>query len=141
MSNITHIHFVLYINMFMILTFPGFMILCSMQMDGLYGRLGALIKSRRKQLSLTQEELARRLGISRASLANVEIGRQRMLVHHLYGFAAALDLRPTDLLPLMDTTEPSLTELALPDDLKTTQKQQLARLVAALSESNTDRKR
>ena len=52
---------------------------------------------------LTQQELAARTNgaISRSALANIERGRQRVSVHHLYAIAAALDIRPHDLLPPM----------------------------------------
>lgn len=48
---------------------------------------------------MTQLELARAVGISRASLANIERGEQRVYIHHLVAIAAALDLDVTDLLP------------------------------------------
>jgi len=65
----------------------------------LYLEIGTRIKGRRKTLNLKQEALARQLGISRGSLANIETGRQKMLVHQLYHYAAELGLRPADLLP------------------------------------------
>jgi transcriptional regulator with XRE-family HTH domain len=102
-----------------------------MNSDQLYDRLGVLIKSRRKQLSLTQQKLAARLGISRASLANIETGRQKVLVHQLYTFATALGLQPSDLLP--PPTGPDLdgdwAALPLPEGLKPEQKRQIARLL------------
>ena len=99
----------------------------------LYDRLGALIRSRRKKLLLTQHDLAARIGISRASLANIETGRQTVLVHHLYAFATALDLSPSDLLPPIAAKESSSdwSMLSLPDDLKVEQKKQIARLLDA----------
>jgi transcriptional regulator with XRE-family HTH domain len=97
----------------------------------LYDLLGALIKSRRKQLSLTQQTLAARLGISRASLANIETGRQKVLVHQLYAFATALNLPPSDLLPSLAGLEldEHWAALPLPDGLKLEQKRQIARLL------------
>jgi transcriptional regulator with XRE-family HTH domain len=96
----------------------------------IYTHIGAVIKARRKTLGLKQEHLARILGISRGSLANVETGRQSILVHQLYNFASALQLTPFDLLP-QPADEPfsvDRTELPLPGDLKAQQKQQIARL-------------
>ncbi len=46
----------------------------------------------RKGLRRTQDQLAKQVGISRASLANIEAGRQQVLVHHLFGLAEALQL-------------------------------------------------
>lgn len=79
---------------------------------------------------MKQETLAGLLGISRGSLANVETGRQSVLVHQLYKFADALQLTPLDLLPLplIDPLRIEATELPLPSDLKAQQKEQIARL-------------
>jgi transcriptional regulator with XRE-family HTH domain len=66
----------------------------------LYKLLGSRAATRRKQLGLTQEEIAKQIGLSRASLANLETGRQKILLHHVYELAAALELRTiTDLIP------------------------------------------
>jgi transcriptional regulator with XRE-family HTH domain len=104
-----------------------------MKHDELYVQLGALIRSRRKKLLLTQHDLAARIGISRASLANIETGRQKVLVHQLYALATALDLAPSDLLPPVAANESSRdwSTLSLPDDLKVEQKKQIARLLDA----------
>lgn len=96
----------------------------------IYRAIGAVIKSRRKTLGMKQETLARLLSISRGSLANVETGRQSILVHQLYRFAEALRLTPFDLLPPnsieQSRTEPA--ELPLPSDLKMQQREQIVRL-------------
>jgi transcriptional regulator with XRE-family HTH domain len=80
---------------------------------------------------MTQETLAAKLDISRGSLANVETGRQNVLVHQLYKFGLALNLEPTDFLPITANASArlDLAELPLPDDLKKNQKEQLARLI------------
>jgi transcriptional regulator with XRE-family HTH domain len=103
-----------------------------MNPDPMYKQIGAVIKARRKTLGLKQEYLAGKLGISRGSLANIETGRQSILVHQLYRYAAKLDLSPFDLLPQPATdhvgAEP--TELPLPTNLKPQEKDQIARLFA-----------
>lgn len=98
--------------------------------DPIYRHIGSLIKARRKTLQLKQENLANMLGISRGSLANIETGRQNVLVHQLYRFAAALQLTPVDLLPSpsMDQTRTEAVELPLPSDLKAQQKKQITDL-------------
>ena len=104
-----------------------------MNPKSVYRHIGALIRSRRKKFKprLTQEKLANRIGISRASLANIEIGRQTVPVHQLYAFAEALDLSPSDfLLPANDTEARGEWDERMPDDLKPLQKDQIARLLA-----------
>ena len=64
-----------------------------------YAIIGESIRTRRRQLKWTQERLAKQLGISRASLANIETGRQQILAHQIYNFAEQLELDITDLLP------------------------------------------
>ena len=87
-------------NAFVIQTFV-FVILTSltfgttddaMESERIYRNLGLRIRDLRKGLGQTQEQLAKQVGISRASLANIEAGRQQLLVHHLFALAAALDL-------------------------------------------------
>jgi transcriptional regulator with XRE-family HTH domain len=106
--------------------------------ESIYTHVGAMIKAKRKGMKLTQSELAGQLMISRASLANIECGRQRVLVHQLYAFAAALQLAPSDLLPPLDANRHiDLGALPLPGGLKAEQKQQIARLFeGAPAESN-----
>ena len=58
----------------------------------IYRNLGTRIRNLRNNLRRTQDQLARQIGISRASLANIEAGRQQVLVHHLFSLASALQL-------------------------------------------------
>lgn len=100
--------------------------------DPIYKQIGAVIRARRKKLGLKQETLAGMLGISRGALANVETGRQNVLVHQVYNIAASLDLSPFDLLPQPSTAPISVdrTELPLPANLREQQKEQITRLFA-----------
>lgn len=66
----------------------------------MYRMLGQQIAARRKKLAMTQSKLAEQVRMSRASIANIERGRQNVLVHHLYRFAEALDMpEVAELLP------------------------------------------
>jgi len=72
-----------------------------MESEQIYKNLGIRIRDLRKALGRTQDQLAKQVGISRASLANIEAGRQQVLVHHLFGLADALQLEsPATLLLL-----------------------------------------
>ena len=68
--------------------------------DAIYKAFGRAVATRRRKLELTQAELAARVGMSRASVANIESGRQSVLLHHVYGLAEALEItKVSDLLP------------------------------------------
>lgn len=97
----------------------------------LYQHIGTTIKQKRKKLEWTQEELARRMAMSRAGLANIETGRQNVLVHQLYGFATALGLRVEDLLPQAANVDlaSSPSYFPLPKNLSRVQKEQITRLL------------
>ena len=98
----------------------------------IYREIGARIRSRRKEFRLTQETFASRLGLSRASLANIETGRQSILVHRLYPIAQILDLNVADLLPPLPTrsTRGDATDLPLPQDLSPEQRMQIADILS-----------
>lgn len=113
-----------------------------MDTSNLYRTVGASIRRRRRELDLTQAKLANRLGISRGTLANIEAGRQNLLLHQLYRFAAALDLNVHDFLPLptqLDVSEllplaatdveTNSNELPMPKGLTAEQKAQVARVL------------
>jgi len=63
-----------------------------MDSQRIYKDLGTRVRILRKGLGKTQDEVAKQAGISRASLANIEAGRQQVLVHHLFALAKALQL-------------------------------------------------
>lgn len=66
----------------------------------LYKQLGKAVAKRRDDLGLKQDEVAKAIGLARASLANIENGRQRILVHQLFRLVTALKLNSiTDLVP------------------------------------------
>jgi transcriptional regulator with XRE-family HTH domain len=68
--------------------------------DFLYEELGRRIRERRGALGVSQKDLAHAVSLSRASIANVEAGNQKILVHTLLAIADALQLNPTELLPV-----------------------------------------
>ena len=100
----------------------------------IYKSLGARIRDLRKGLPQTQDQFAKRAGISRASLANIEAGRQQVLVHHLFTFAAILQLdSPAHLLPVENSRPRKASSVdSLPlssKDLTKNQRQEILNLV------------
>jgi transcriptional regulator with XRE-family HTH domain len=71
----------------------------------LYSEIGAAIREARDEAGITQKELADRAGMSRASIANIEAGRQQFPLHVLYRIARALDVDATRLLPAASQDE------------------------------------
>jgi transcriptional regulator with XRE-family HTH domain len=99
--------------------------------EPVYKQIGALIKTRRKNLNITQEKLAGLIGLSRGSLANIETGRQQFLVHQLYALASTLQMEPKDLLPPVAVPpRQTMKDLPLPKDLNSLQKSQVAMVFA-----------
>jgi transcriptional regulator with XRE-family HTH domain len=66
--------------------------------EGFYEEFGRRLRAARGKMS--QAELGRRVGLSRASIVNVEAGRQRVPLHMLQAFADALTVSPESLLPV-----------------------------------------
>lgn len=74
-----------------------------------YRMFGDRVRELREERSVTQEELAKRVQLSRASITNIERGRQRVLLHQMVNIAAALDAKPSELMPLSNAdAEPAL---------------------------------
>lgn len=71
------------------------------QTSALYKLLGTRIKELREEKKYKQEYFASLLKISRASLVNIEQGRQRPPLHNLYEIARILEVTITDLLPAL----------------------------------------
>lgn len=68
-------------------------------MEAIYTRFGRGLRRVRNERGLTQSELARRVHLGRTSVANIESGQQRVHLHTLLDFAAALEVSPAELLP------------------------------------------
>lgn len=104
MSNINHVH------EFAIITAAGivdtslpFLQTLGMVDESIYKRFGRAVASRRTALKLTQSKLGELVGLSRASIANIESGRQNVLLHQVYNIADALQCAQLgDLLPKPD---------------------------------------
>jgi transcriptional regulator with XRE-family HTH domain len=67
--------------------------------DFLYKYIGKKIKHIRDNANLTQEELAKAINVSRASIANYESGNQSIYISDLYKIAAHLNMEIIDFLP------------------------------------------
>ena len=69
---------------------------------GFYKQIGGRIAEKREAAELSQTQLAERAGLSRSTIANIESGRQQLLVHVLVAVARALGTPLLDLIPADD---------------------------------------
>ena len=70
--------------------------------NDIYAIIGKRVHAARERAQLTQSELASRIGFSRASISNIESGRQKIQVHVLWSLANALNVTAQDLLPAIE---------------------------------------
>ncbi|MBU6481638.1 MAG: helix-turn-helix domain-containing protein, partial [Nitrospirae bacterium] len=49
-----------------------------------YSQFGRLVRAHRCRNRLTQQQLSKRLKMSRASIANIELGRQKIPLHQWF---------------------------------------------------------
>lgn len=77
--------------------------------DIVYKIIGSKIKQRREESKLTQEEIAKELNLSRASIANYESGKQRISVAELYNLAERFGIDIMDILPSLKVIKREVT--------------------------------
>lgn len=76
-----------------------------------YTRLGSNVRSVRVSVGLSQADLADRIGFTRASVSNLEAGRQKIALHLFVQIAHALGVEPAMLLPdLLNHSKPGVLE-------------------------------
>jgi transcriptional regulator with XRE-family HTH domain len=85
--------------------------------EDLYRELGRKLRQAREAQGLSQEKLARQLGVSRASVVNIEAGRQRAPLHLLWQFSDALGTDLTLLIPRREELLLSSEEISLDQDM------------------------
>lgn len=109
----------------------------------LYRRLGRAVADRRRALGFTQRIVAEKIGLSRASLANLETGRQRIMVHHLYALTNVLQLTSIlDLVPgSWNPPGPTLDIEVRGTDLSPQQRSSIELLLATALAGNSQERR
>lgn len=80
-------------------------------LDGFYKKIGENIKVRRRERGLSQEGLAKAVGLKRPSMSNIEKGRQNILLHTFCDIVETLGSTPSALLP----DQPRSTPTEMPD--------------------------
>jgi transcriptional regulator with XRE-family HTH domain len=98
--------------------------------EALYRGIGERIRNLRQNRlpKLSQRVLAGKIGLSRASMANIENGRHRIQIHVLYDIARVLGGGPADLLP---TPNPSDLPRSFAESLKPKELDAVKRLLSS----------
>lgn len=65
----------------------------------LYRDIGAKLRHHRERAKCSQEQLGIALGMTRANVANLEAGKTRILLEHIYNAALTLKIDVRELLP------------------------------------------
>ena len=81
--------------------------------DELYADVGWKLRQARETQGLSQERLAKQLGISRASVVNIEAGRQRAPLHLLWQLSETLGTDLSLLIPRREELMLSAKQFAL----------------------------
>ncbi len=104
----------------------------SRSMSRFHEAIARAIRSARESRSMSQQELARRLGVSRATIANLENERQSISLDFFIQLSTVVDIHPCDLLT-SDIVEAARADIpaAVTDDLPEDDR---ARVQAALSD-------
>jgi transcriptional regulator with XRE-family HTH domain len=85
--------------------------------ERIYKAFGAQVRERRLVLEMTQQQLATRIELTRGSVANIEAGRQSVLLHQFLAIATALQLPPEQLLRVQTETPPAEEQTAMPESV------------------------
>ncbi len=85
-----------------------------MEKSAIYEAVGGNIRRERLVREMNQTELARRVGLSRTSVTNLELGRQSILVHQLVSIANALGVAPASLMTVKNDDAPDVAQQLSP---------------------------
>jgi len=66
--------------------------------EPVYRQFGAKVESMRAVMMITQADLAKKVKLTRASITNIEAGKQRVLLADVEKFAEALGVSPRSLM-------------------------------------------
>lgn len=115
-----------------------------MDEGAIYRAFGRAVAQRRRAIPKTQEQVAREIGLSRASLANIERGSQKVFLHQILALTKALELESSH--EIVPTKAPEQSQASREEvrfsgakDLSRNQKAFVTNLVRSLSKSQ-DRK-
>jgi transcriptional regulator with XRE-family HTH domain len=92
------------------------------QDSSFYRKVGELVRAERKSKNFSQQYLADKTSLSRVSITNIELGKQKLLLHTLVDIAKALEVPPDKLIPV---DEPKVDFESVKDQLPTREAKRL----------------
>jgi transcriptional regulator with XRE-family HTH domain len=78
--------------------------------EAIYRVFGRKLRDLREAKGIPQAELATLSGLTRSSIANIENGKQRILLHQLFKFAEALGVPIDVLIPVAEVGSLKMTD-------------------------------
>lgn len=106
-------------------------------LDAIYKGVGQRVRKAREAKRLTQARLAEMVSLSRTSITNIELGRQKLLVHTLWDIAEALGVDVRQILPTKLATKPVSIDDKIPEDLSQDERRWIKRVVGEGMEGGT----
>lgn len=106
-----------------------------MSAERFYSDLGSRIAVGRRAAGLKQVEVAERTGLSRASIANIEAGKQRVFLDQAVAIAAAINLESLDSIlpqPAEDNAISTMDSLKSAKGLSRSQERMLASILDSI---------
>lgn len=99
--------------------------------NAVYVSIGGKIKDLREQKGLSQEQLAKIIDVTRATLANYESGKQFVFISGLYQLAEYFEVAPTYFLPSLEdvTVISPIQKVQQASNLNTLEKQELIKFI------------
>lgn len=80
------------------------------ELDEFYKQIGINIRNARNQSKISQEDLAKQLGfVSRISIANIESGKQKIMLHTLIETSEFLKIPIVELYPSVESIKKGIT--------------------------------
>lgn len=106
----------------------------------LYASFGRLVRQHRERLDMSQSQLAKHVRLSRASVANIESGRQRIPLHQLFRLGRALKVDAGALLPDPNQQPAVAVDREITSSMRLSDREQadIAKIVSSLG-TNTAR--
>jgi transcriptional regulator with XRE-family HTH domain len=95
----------------------------------LYKDVGRRIRKAREDRTLTQDALAKRIFLTRASVTNIEKGRQTISLHKFIEICEALHTSISNLLPSIQASQKIDLEKELPKNLPKSSKERILSII------------